>query len=589
MNRISYRQIKNRSNHKLPLKEAQKDNNKLQKLIQINDFNIIELNEEEVNLDIEPNINIFSEREILRLKKKAKQIEEYYSNKSEDTNINENCFNCLMSNFKPNELLYFNKRKDLLTYLKYCFYFSKKILFFDNQIYIENRYDLDKCDTNYLNGWKFFIPKTVCRACFLQIINSEHLFGNLKTIFSDIDPHMVSRSVHRNRSHFNSRSRASHSLNRNNIKKNINLNDEEHDGKNKIIISEKESHKKIKNIKYNNKSNHNISYDDKNGLISIKKNILGEFGNLVNNKKEENIKKLKNHNNKKINTGLNTELNNQNDEQSVTEIKIKANEFSGEGNSSEFEDKMEKNIKDYKTNKNKNKELSLKDENKINKNHLNNKSNHNNLNSNNNDKILINEILITNKKNNENELKEEKSNNNINKNKKNMNIFNEILNIKQMSNKIVFTLYFKLKLFKDILLYTIMNIGDFKEKLVNSMNFNPDIISYGINQYEQYFSTLYNEGFKARKECEEIFSKIKKGSIPSILRNILKLKEQEKLGSDEHKNLEELEKKLNEYSQKIDDIEKKYEDSLNNFYTNFVFFFSLIKELKSAFSPNYIN
>ena len=584
MNRISYKQFKNRSNHKLPLKEAQKDNNKLQKLIQINDFNIIELNEEEISIDIEPNINIFTEREILRLKKKAKQIEEYYSNKSEDANINENCFNCLMNNFKPNELLYFSKRKDLLTYLKYCFYFLKKMLFFDNQIYIENRYDLDKCDTNFFNGWKFFIPKTVCRACFLQIINSEHLFGNIKTIFSDVDQHVVTRSIHRNRSHINSRSRSSHSMNRNNIKKIIDLIENESDSKNKIIIPEKESHKRIKKIKHNNKSNHNISYDDKNGLISIKKDILGEFGTLVNNRKEENIKKNKNYKKK-----INSEFNNQNDEQSVTEIKIKANE-SGEVNSSENEVLNEKNNKENKFNKNKNKDLSLKDENKNNKNHLNYKPNHNNLKNNNIDKkIIINEILITNKNNNENESKEEKSNNNINKNNKNMNIYNEILNIKQMTNKIVFRLYFKIKLFKEILLYTIMNIGDFKEKLVNSMNFNPDIISYGINQYEQYFINLFQEGFKARKECEEMFSIIKKESIPSISRNILKLKEQENLGGDEHKNLEELEQKLNDYTHKIDEIEKKYEDSFSNLFTNFNFFFTLLNELKSAFMPNYIN
>ena len=133
-----------------------------------------------------------------------------------------------------------------------------------------------------------------------------------------------------------------------------------------------------------------------------------------------------------------------------------------------------------------------------------------------------------------------------------MNIYNDILNIKQMTNKIVIKLYYRIKLFKDILFYTIMNIGDFKYKLINSMIYNPDIIEYGINQYELYFLALYNEGYKAREEYEEIYKKIKNELIPSISKNILKLKEQTKLdNNDEHQNLEELEKKLNDYSIKM--------------------------------------
>ena len=590
MNKISYREIKNRNKSKLALKGSSKDN-KLQKHLKINNFNIIELNEEEITPEFEPNINNLSEREIQRLKKKASSIEEYYSSKSEDINIKENCFNCLMSNFKPNELLYFSKRKDLLAYLKYCFYFLKNILFLDNQIYIENKYDLEKCDANYINGWKFFIPKTVCRGCFLQIINTEHLFGNLKTIFTDVDPHTVSKSMFRNRSHYNSRVRNTRSMRRHSIPRNLDANENGENEKNKITVDEKESNDnkiKIKNIKYNSKNNNNISYDDKNRLISIKKDILGgEVGSLI-NKKEEN-KKLKKNN--KNNAEFTNESNNQNDEQSVTEIKIKANEFVGEGNTADNHDKKEKNIKENIINKNK--ESIIKDENKINKKNVNNKSDNNNdsniksnNSSSNNNNSSINEILInnTNKKNNDNNSKEEKSINNLNKNKKNMNIFNEILNIKLMTNRIVIKLHYKLNAFKDTLLYIIINIGDFKEKLLNSMNFNPDVISYGINQYEQYFSSLYDEGFKAKKEYEEMFTKIKNESIPSISRNILKLKEQEKLDDDDKKNLDEMENCLKDYSEKIDDMEKRYEDSINNFFSNFRYFFQLIKELKIAFA-----
>ena len=77
MNKISYRENKNQNKHKIGLKKAPKDNN-LQKQIKINNFNIIELNEEGIGPEYEPDINIFSEREIQRLKKKATSIEEYY-------------------------------------------------------------------------------------------------------------------------------------------------------------------------------------------------------------------------------------------------------------------------------------------------------------------------------------------------------------------------------------------------------------------------------------------------------------------------------------------------------------------------------
>ena len=112
MNKISFREIINRNKNKLALKGSSKDN-KLQKHLKINNFDIKELSEEEINPEYETDINNLSEREIQRLKKKASSIEEYYTSKSEDININENCFNCLMSNFRSNELLYFNKRKDL--------------------------------------------------------------------------------------------------------------------------------------------------------------------------------------------------------------------------------------------------------------------------------------------------------------------------------------------------------------------------------------------------------------------------------------------------------------------------------------------
>ena len=80
-----------------------------------------------------------------------------------------------------------------------------------------------------------------------------------------------------------------------------------------------------------------------------------------------------------------------------------------------------------------------------------------------------------------------------------------------------------------------------------------------------------------------MFTKIKNESIPSIFKKILKLKE-EQISDDEKSTLDEMEKFLDEYSKKIDEMTKRYDESMNNFFTNFICFFSLIKDLKQAFS-----
>ena len=245
MNRILRRDIKNAKFQKSS-KRSTSRHNTLHAQETINGFNIIELNEVEINSDIISDLPDLSENDIIRIKKKAQAIETYYLGKGDDAKINENCFNCLMKDFQPNELLYFQKRNDLLTYLRYCFYFLKKTIFLDTQIYTDNKYDLDKCDTNYLTGWKFFIPKTMCKACFLQMINMEHLFGNLKTIFSDIDATTLRKNFRRNRSHFNPRIRAS-----NTIQENENGNGNQN--------KRKGFSQKRKNFRYNIKNNKNIS------------------------------------------------------------------------------------------------------------------------------------------------------------------------------------------------------------------------------------------------------------------------------------------------------------------------------------------
>jgi hypothetical protein len=156
--------------------------------------------------------------------------------------------------------------------------------------------------------------------------------------------------------------------------------------------------------------------------------------------------------------------------------------------------------------------------------------------------------------------------------------------VKNITNKIVIKLDHKLKSMKEIIIYTIISIGDFKDKLYNSMNFNPNIISYAINNYEQYFKGLIYENDKARKAYKEIIIKVKNESIPSISKNILYLKEEEKLGEEDLKQLDEMEKILSEYLQKIEIMEKRYEETINNYFINFLYFFKLLKEITDTFA-----
>ena len=92
------------------------------------------------------------------------------------------------------------------------------------------------------------------------------------------------------------------------------------------------------------------------------------------------------------------------------------------------------------------------------------------------------------------------------------------------------------------------------------------------------------ENDKARKAYKEIIIQVKNESIPSIYKNILYLKEEEKLEEEDLKQLDEMEKILNEYLQKIEIMEKRYEETINNYFINFLYFFKLLKEIADIFA-----
>ena len=206
---------------------------------------------------------------------KAKNIEDYYTTKFGISAIKENCFKCLMTNFISNELLYFNSRKDLFNYIKYCFVTKNKILFTSEDIYKENKENFFNTNISFLNGWRFFIPKTICKGCFMDIINMKDLIYNIKNIFSDIERDSLCRTNYRNyalfsprfRAAFSLRSRSKHSRrpNRNIIRNKKNSSNSEN---NINILKNNKIWKKEKIY------NLGIKYEENKNVLIINKNIL---------------------------------------------------------------------------------------------------------------------------------------------------------------------------------------------------------------------------------------------------------------------------------------------------------------------------
>ena len=162
---------------------------------QINGFSIIELDETNEDLYPDDDIPDIETKKGFQLKKKAEYVENYYMNYTEEELSNVHCSRCYMNGFSNNELLYFKDRKSLISYLKYCFIFLKKNLFMDHSIYMNNRYDLFKIDHTYLIGFHFLIPKTICKSCFIQLINKKFLISEMKNEITDYDKGIYDKIV----------------------------------------------------------------------------------------------------------------------------------------------------------------------------------------------------------------------------------------------------------------------------------------------------------------------------------------------------------------------------------------------------------
>ena len=282
------------------------------KSFQLNGFELIELSEKE---EINPVISIEKKaaveknkamikgdysksKEYTRLRGKARNVETYYISKHGRVNIKENCFNCLMTDFNANELLYFNNRKDLMGYIEYCFFAKKRLFFFNKRYYLENKNEVMKFGNSFLNGWKFFIPKTMCKACFMQMLNTRLFATHLKSIFSDTDKNSSCKTNYRNYALFNPKFRSVFSLtkrmpNKRRSKRSRRLSNLKRTISNqKIYAEEFKKNDAQQNKSFAIKKNPDVIFNENNNTLTINKKILGDINIKVNDEKQNNMTNL---------------------------------------------------------------------------------------------------------------------------------------------------------------------------------------------------------------------------------------------------------------------------------------------------------
>ena len=278
---------------------------------QFPDNSIIEINETN-SKNHEINHNNTGTVEMSRIK--AKSIEDYYSSKFGITTIKENCFNCLMTNFLSNELLYFNSRKDLFNYIKYCFANKNKLLFTNEDIYKQNKEHFFSANSSFINGWRFFIPKTICKGCFMDIINMKYLISKIKNIFSDTERDSLCRTNYRNYALFSPRFRAAFSL------RSRSRNSRRARSANRISVSRNRKNSESTVSKKNSEKekiyNLAVRYDESKRVIYIDKKVLDQSVIDMLNKNKLSAQKNKNNINEK--KGINSNKNENKEKNNTT-------------------------------------------------------------------------------------------------------------------------------------------------------------------------------------------------------------------------------------------------------------------------------
>ena len=510
MKKVNSNLSKSHANNIIKISYSEEEN---QKSIKCNGFNLIELplnednismkglnNESNIIVEIkEPEKESLLNKEYQRLKDVSHKVQDYYLSNEENLIIREDyCHKCLMTDFESNELLHFNSRKELLNYLKYCFVFEKKILFTNHQIYINNKYDLEKCDGTYLNGWRFFIPKTICKSCFMKIINMDKLFANLKTVICDVSPK-------RNKINNNNSSSNSNQKNNNNNEGKWSNNNKKNGNGNNVggikRIHAKKKYMRSKRIHGSARINNVNNNNDSNKMNNIKNNNKNNNKNLMKN--HHFYKKNNNKNNINNNNKINENIINIDENNNIIIDKKIFNVPSLESIENNNNNNNIKNIEIENNNNNKYNSQILFSHNQLRINNNNNNNNQNNYNSNNSiGNTTINNINIVNKfnnkidgfsnNNNNNNIISITNNNNINNfNQNDLNINNQsILIPKIFSNKYYIFMYVKIT---EIL----NNIKDLKDNLKNfhKLYSNNFIYLHNNNNIKQFYLIFYKAIF----------------------------------------------------------------------------------------------
>lgn len=144
-------------------------------------------------------IEELSSKEVSKLLLTAKQCENYFSNTNSPLSSLAMCFRCQMTDIDKNELLRFSTKKELMNYLKYCFIYQTNILCIYDKAFLKNKLDYFRCPYfNFITHWKFFLPKILCKCCFMLMINMNNLMKQLKTIFNDDNLSYINKSIEMN-------------------------------------------------------------------------------------------------------------------------------------------------------------------------------------------------------------------------------------------------------------------------------------------------------------------------------------------------------------------------------------------------------
>ena len=312
-----------------------------------------------INIENKYDINEINEEnpKIIKYRKYAKLIEDYFINKYGQEKIKEKCFICKMNEFSSKELLFFEKEKNLFYYLKYLFCLNKNKLIISNETFFGNKHELNKYNKmNFLSKVKFSFSKVVCKICFCKIINEKDIIQNIIKVFNDNNdinsPSSIEIINNQNFEENNPSKIIFNELN-DNINENYNNNfafiNNNLDAKNdkNICNLNNNNHNNINNnnyITYNNFNKYNIVINDiiyKNNITINSNNLEKENNsnnNLFNNSnffyENNNIEKKVNSNNENFISKKNNqnELLNKNNLININNINIKEKNQLSESN-----------------------------------------------------------------------------------------------------------------------------------------------------------------------------------------------------------------------------------------------------------------